>query len=113
MTILCPVCQSSVTAVIESRSDDGRVKRRRECDQKHRFITHETVSHVVGQNRSSPRPRKGDAPHRTPARDRIMAALPPEKRARAEGFFKAGWTAKEVAPLFDLVLSDLPNTPLT
>lgn len=113
MTILCPVCRSSVTAVIESRSDDGSVKRRRECSAGHRFITHESVSHVVGQGRPAGRPRTGRTLHRTPARDRIMAALSPEKRDRAEGFFKAGWTAKEVAPLFDLVLSDLPNTPLT
>lgn len=110
MTILCPVCQSAETAVVESRSTDGKVRRRRECDQKHRFITLEAVSHVVGKPGPAPK-RIGD--RRSPARDRIMAALPPEKRARAEGFFKSGWTAKEVAPLFDLVLSDLPNTPLT
>ena len=113
MTILCPVCKSSVTAVIESRSDDGSVKRRRECDQKHRFITHETVSHVVGQSPRAAVAKARAVMKRTPARDRLLAALPPEKRVRAEAFLKKGWAATEVARLYDINLNKLPDTPLT
>ncbi len=48
--IPCPFCGSTYSAVCDSRPDDeGRIRRRRECRNGHRFTTREAVDlkHVV------------------------------------------------------------------
>jgi transcriptional repressor NrdR len=40
--VLCPVCRSGETRVVDSRDDESAVRRRRECQScKHRFTTFE------------------------------------------------------------------------
>jgi transcriptional repressor NrdR len=40
--VLCPVCRTGETRVIDSRDDENAVRRRRECQScKHRFTTYE------------------------------------------------------------------------
>jgi len=40
--VLCPVCRTGETRVVDSRDDENAVRRRRECQScKHRFTTYE------------------------------------------------------------------------
>jgi transcriptional repressor NrdR len=42
--MLCPVCRSGDTRVVDSRDDESAVRRRRECQScRHRFTTYERI----------------------------------------------------------------------
>lgn len=42
--MLCPVCRSGDSRVVDSREDDAAVRRRRECQScRHRFTTYERI----------------------------------------------------------------------
>jgi transcriptional regulator NrdR family protein len=42
--LACPECGSPTSEVVDSRSADGFIRRRRECQRGHRFTTHEYLA---------------------------------------------------------------------
>jgi transcriptional regulator NrdR family protein len=54
---LCPRCGSPETHVVDTRPSRDRIRRRRECDEGHRFTTFEVISGETAMKALGPRTR--------------------------------------------------------
>lgn len=99
--ILCPECGSK-TDVKDSRPEKGKIRRRRECKNGHRFSTHESVLKARPKNLPKPKPKA-----RVANADLPLTYLSAAQKIRARQFFSSGWTIAEVAPLFDMTPQEL------
>lgn len=98
--VVCPECGGE-SEVKDSRSHKNGIRRRRICDQGHRFSTLESV---VDMSRKAAPPKK---PRRINPIDLPLTYLSLAQKARARQLFQAGWKPFEVAPLFDMTTQEL------
>ena len=98
----CPECGAK-GMVTDSRPHPKGIRRRRACKNGHRYSSIEQIEVLTRMTASAVRPRSG----RINLMSLPLTYLTADQKKRAKQFFAAGWTLREVAPLFDMKPEEL------